>query len=298
MTIEQQFKKAKQWICEPQTAWQDTQMLRRIKKRVNQFSEGREALAFLKEHNVPILVDRQISSEARFQFTLSGFEKNIPVWHQGCVLLNSDKCSGDAEVIRCLFHEIQHIKQYISGVGECSINSTVEDHCWFNRAVEADADSFAVEMCWYMKLAGDTEPWESLYNDSGGCFMAPIFEMTYENNPSALDDGYARRGAFDGWFFSSHNRDVYDEDTITNQCPRMRACIEAYEDYNPPKRPVTVEDIKKIGSISKSNYLELPGKSLGHRDYHGLMSEKNKKLILDYSRPQKQSQPEQKLPKI
>lgn len=298
MTIKQQFKKAKQWICEPRMAWQDTQMLRRIKKRVAKFPQGQEVLAFLKEHKIPILVDRQIRSEAQFQFHLSGFENNIPVWHRGYILLNSDKCSNDAEVIRCLFHEIQHIKQYVSRIGECPVNSTVEDNCWFNRMVEADADSFSVEMCWHMKLAGDAEPWGTLYNETGGSFMAAIFEMTYQNNPEALDNGYARRGAFDAWFFAAYNRDFYDQDTIENQYPKMQARIDKYKEYRPDKRAITVNDIKKIGLISKSNYLELPGKPLDHKDYYGLISDLNNKRILDYRASQEPNKPKQNSPKI
>jgi len=298
MTIKQQFKKAKQWICEPQTAWQDMQMLRRIKKRIAKFSQGREALAFLKKHDVPILIDRQIASDARFQFHLSGFENNIPIWYRGFILLNSDKSSSDAEAIRNLFHEIQHIKQYISGVGECPVNSIIEDHCCFNRVIEADADSFSVEMCWHMKLAGDAEPWETLYNEAGGSFMAPIFEMIYQNDLASLDDGYARRGAFDAWFFAEQNRNFYDQDTIENQYPKMQARIDVYEGYLPERRAITVKDIKKIGSISKSNYLKLPGKPLDHKDYCGLISDRNKKRILDYNASQKSYKLKRKSPKI
>lgn len=293
MHIQKQFKKNKKSMSKPARLKEDKKTVRRIKRRISKFKEGKELLDFLRRHRVPVLIDRQISANAEFQCLLKRVEGNTPVWYKGRILINPNNAECDEEMIHNLFHEIHHLKQYYTGVANPPFDSSYKDLCWFNRAMEADADSFAVEMSWLMKLAGDDGPWKNLKALDGSRLMARSFKKAIQERPKALKRGYARRAAFDGWFSSEFNRNYYDKTLIEEEkilrksvleefCECSKVCKDVCKDMGeiyPSKRSMKVRDIKKLGEISKVNYLNTHGKRLDHNDYRKRISNDNRRLI-------------------
>jgi len=287
--IIQEFRQDIKEICQPVThvpkrvlGWYTNYRLSaRLKKHLAKSPEGQTQLAYLKKHKIKIESDATIPGQGRYQVAMQDFKDGKPVWSEGKIMFNLDAvdAENDSALAAIFYHEIWHIRQYYGGVGSIPADAPVEDYCWWERSIEADAQSFATEICYRLKLSGDDASWLYYRENENLGPMCLAFEAACQKDPKALEQGTARRQAFNAWFKSEFLKDHYDACAVRNyQTNRKR--LEQIPDFDLPKRHLTFLDVEKLGTLATVNYLKLPEfKNLAAKKYRGNMGPETKEEI-------------------
>ena len=176
-------------------------------------------------------------------------------------------------LVAVLAHELQHRKQLLSGVSTPmheKVPSPLEI-VWHNRFIEGDAEATAADIAYKLKQAGKPEAWDFMKKDNlaGAAFA---YEAAVEKNPDAVNDGTAKRAAFDAWFDKPQQgrnwtmSQAYNNQGISHFIGKMQ--LEKMARMGVPFEPLEVADYAKIGALSKVNYLELPGQRALSDDYY------------------------------
>jgi hypothetical protein len=143
-----------------------------------------------------------------------------------------------------------------------SIPSPVE-RIWYDRAVEADAQATAVEIAWKLKDTGKPAAWNSLTSfEEPGNTIATAYEKQALADPASVDDGRAKRAAFDEWFVTKTRLDysfteLYNGWAVEKVIDKDK--LEKLTAHGSKLEPLKVSDIEKLGELSSVNYLTLPG---------------------------------------
>ena len=168
--------------------------------------------------------------------------------------------STHAELASTMIHELRHRQQITEGVIQPFANkipSPVE-LVWYNRVIEADAVATSIDIAYKLKEAGHPSSWDEI---SKGAYAGSLeaYAARVAQDPAALNDGSAKREAFDGWFKDSSNPKFMSISEMYN-----RQGMEQFHNTVPllnGKTPITsldAADYKKIGASSAVNYLDLP----------------------------------------
>ncbi|MDE1152633.1 MAG: hypothetical protein PW788_08865 [Micavibrio sp.] len=168
-----------------------------------------------------------------------------------------------------LVHELQHRKQMLGGVID-PLNSKIPspiESLWYDRAIEADAEATAIDLSYKMSKAGKPAAWDHLQRSNFSPHAVKGYKAAIEANPNALQDGTAKRAAFDGWFQDSKNKNEVDLSRVYNGQGLSKWIgekqIENLAGGGKPLAPLTHDDMAKIGALSEKtggvNYLSIPG---------------------------------------
>jgi hypothetical protein len=165
-----------------------------------------------------------------------------------------------------LAHELQHYNQAknkMLGVSVDHIEAPL-DSVWRNRMTEADAQATAVDIIYKLKLAGKPEAWnEELKRKNGYSPIAREYEKLARSDPSSVEDGRAKRAAFDKWFaFKTPvgNADIsrfYNRQGILNFPDKTEIVLRAEKD-GAKISPLTPQELERLGTLlpAKTNYLD------------------------------------------
>lgn len=121
------------------------------------------------------------------------------------VRLNPEE--SDAKLVGTLCHECRHAGQFVRGAHEAFGVMDVRSELISFRAMEADAQTYAVTACKELALQGDTKPYE-------------IFKLRYPEIENAFNTAYQKEGkinhnvmteTFEGWYDQKRTKAVYEE---------------------------------------------------------------------------------------
>ncbi|HYD19718.1 MAG TPA: DUF6782 family putative metallopeptidase [Patescibacteria group bacterium] len=190
-------------------------------------------------------------------------------------------------VVGALIHELQHQRQVENKVlrayGEKNISPV--EHLWYNRMTEADAQATATDILWRMKEAGKPGHWyEAKHSGSWVADVAAAYEKKVAEDPHAVENGTAKRAAFDAWFTAAGGAVQQHYNTqgmlTTPNFPKAEEMHKAGKPFG----HLTVEDIEKIGDLSPVNYLKIPGGApLDSEKYRGADFDRNQAAFLHHA---------------
>ena len=272
--------------------------LNKVKKEIASFPEGQQMLDFIEQQGTKITPTYDLPDGA-FGFISvrapEGYDgPPLPMKEMETeIFVNISK--GPEFWADAIYHEAQHLSQYAyAGLAQSPTICPMEDHLWLNRVKEADAQATSVEMKLKKSLAsGDMQGFET-----GEIFAKQIepydailhaFYESYQQDPENLNNGVAKRLAFDAWF----SEETYDNCGYDLECLETGISQWAQEvgrrqrhGVNMPVGPIPVEDVLKCGNTafdgtkSEVNYLDLPGfPDIGSQEYRGHFSDATQKKL-------------------
>lgn len=156
-------------------------------------------------------------------------------------------------------HEARHLSQYMSGFFMPGKVVSRADVTWFLYVMEADAESFAALQAFKLKRVGD----DSLFRVGKSRFYGrrriyQAVENAYRQDPSSLENGRARRAAFDAFFTYAGLKEAYAERAVHKH--RHLTSIFS-SSANARVEALSAAEVEGIGVVGgeKINYLTLPG---------------------------------------
>ena len=238
-------------------------------RRIGQFPEGRGMQRFLEDHGVQTSFQLAMPTKTAGRYTVNvmSWNETVPEMLYPQIYLNAmyDRKSWASSK----FHEARHLAQvYECGSLYPKTLCSAEDFIWMDRVLEADAQSYATEMMYRWHTETDkTAEIECLKNGDTKDFygeMYRAFEEAVAENPENLENGVARRKAFDTWFSTRiYDEYNYDVSAATVKIPQWLSLLDKYAP-NLDIREMTVEDLTPLGQMTfgpeppKNNYLTLP----------------------------------------
>ncbi|MBI1215146.1 MAG: hypothetical protein GC185_04920 [Alphaproteobacteria bacterium] len=235
-----------------------TARLDAILQRLARVPEGKEVADFLAAHKVQIhLKDDTRNHAAASTLLITGVKNGRYSYKTPEVILQSEL--SDDNILQALVHEAQHIRQHLSGVGNPDRILDEADAILFYRLQEADAQAAATQVAWRLKLAGDDAPWEAA-KQVGYEGICDAFEKIATQDPSSLDDGRAKRVAFDAWFAKDSRLAHYNQHTVDLMVPFLaKGRDEIFKDHGMVNAPLDAEWLEKLHGICPLPYLLQPG---------------------------------------
>jgi hypothetical protein len=228
-----------------------------ILKRLSLVPEGREVADFLKAHNVRIHLKDAAASRAAATLLITGIENGVYSYKDPEVILEAGL--SDDNIMQALVHEAQHIRQHLCGVGNPDRILDEADSILFYRMQEADAQAAATDVAFRLKQAGDGAAWQAA-KDVGYEDMCEAFEKAVRADPFALEDGRAKRAAFDAWFDKDARLAHYNRHTVDEMIPFLaRGRNEVFKDHGMVDAPLDEDWIDRFHGICPKPYLLQPG---------------------------------------
>ncbi len=176
---------------------------------------------------------------------------------------------NDDNLLQAIVHEVGHLNQHMSNVGNPDRILTEKEYILFYRAAEADAQALATEVTWAMKAAGDTGPWNETckvgYKD-----ICDAYEMLATADPSSINSGAAKRIAFDTWFTNPDRIAGYNKSTVEDMIPWLEHIRNFFKNSNMTQKPLDEAWVNKLDSVSPKSYLrDSSNRSLLHDEFYG-----------------------------
>lgn len=167
------------------------------------------------------------------------------------VRLNPEE--SDSKLVGTLCHECRHAGQFVRGAHEAFGVMDVRSELISFRAMEADAQTYAITACKELALQGDTKPYE-------------IFKSRYPEIESAFSLAYQKEGeinhtvmtaTFEGWYDQKRTKTVYEEayqiEPMTKEIYEIKQGKEPTLFYN--KQTMSAEEaIAMAGWTKNGNY--------------------------------------------
>lgn len=207
--------------------------------------------------------------------------RNAPIYN-GAVLVSDERMDGNGNfskkpkeiilpaysnhgrLVSFLIHELQHLRQATSGLLEMSEQKIVSpiEAVWYNAAIEADAKATELDISYKLHQAGHRDAWQE---ENRTRTTPKIFIQAYEDaiakNPQAAANGEAKRAAFDAWHEARFSSGTKFSESYTWQGVGSwhgSAWKIHHNQATVPLAPLQADDIRKLGALSKVNYLDLP----------------------------------------
>lgn len=168
---------------------------------------------------------------------------------------------GRDMLVASLAHEARHIRQYVKGYGFTNVFPKAAEMCWLTRVQEADAQAYAIETAWRLKQNGDAAPF-AVIRAAGYRDCCNAFEAAVRKNPENLENGVARRMAFDAWFVETGYdlKGYYDKKTRTEGVAFMKNMLRRRPKSHGLKTGLmSARWLAGIGGIDGKNYLKTKG---------------------------------------
>lgn len=232
---------------------------------LEQTPEGKELVRIAEETKLPLYVNPDPLARGGGMWEETAVTADRMKGSPQKITLSGFSTEGDFTLT--LAHELRHLQQAHLGVINAFQGKLVspEDHIFQKRVIEADAQATATEIAWQLKEQGKPEAWKAA---KAGTVMpaeiADAYEKMATSDPASLTDGRAKRAAFDEWFtakFAKNGRTVADIYNYSNMnlYPQETEKLQQLKANGAKVEPLTVDDLKKVGSVSALNYLDLPG---------------------------------------
>jgi hypothetical protein len=223
-----------------------------ILDRLAKVPEGREVMDFLKNNAVKIDLQDEPENWAASTLIITGVVNGVYSYKNPVIILKKDL--SDDNLLQAIIHESQHIRQHLSGVGNPDRILSEEQYILFYRAAEADAQAACTHICWKLKMAGDEGPWKEAgkvgYQD-----ICNAFEMMATTDPESLNDGRARRAAFDTWFDNDTRLASYNKATAVHMIPFLAEGRNIFKNHGLAEGVLDDSWIRKLHDISPQPYL-------------------------------------------
>ncbi|HYD17522.1 MAG TPA: DUF6782 family putative metallopeptidase, partial [Patescibacteria group bacterium] len=169
------------------------------------------------------------------------------------------------QMLTTLIHELHHERQLKAGVMKSvsdKVPSPVEQ-MWYERAMEADAQATATDISWKLKEAGKPAAWKALEKDGHWRGqVAKAYADKAAGDPKSVENGTAKRAAFDAWFSAKNRFGITTPMIYNNQATNNLPSPTDFEELHRaglPFEPLKPKDIEKLGDIAPQNYLKAPG---------------------------------------
>lgn len=241
--------------------------IKEIRALLRRVPSGKALINFAEERGLHILFSKNVKGNATYG---------------GSVVLLSP---SSRRILQPLFvaHEIRHAWQEKQGLSTNKMLN-VADAIVGRRFAEADAFALEAELAWQLEQDGVIPGiWKRYKREEKR--IARAFENTVLSNPVTLENGTARRIAFNEWFRTGH-KDSYDLNTIADARRQCENVAEGRRSYvlTDKKRPETaparmsVEYLREFGAcLDGRNFLARANTHAGF--YTGRLSKANLRRV-------------------
>ncbi|MDF3025684.1 MAG: hypothetical protein K0R10_3045 [Alphaproteobacteria bacterium] len=237
-----------------------------IKTRIASVMEGESVVTFLEMNNVKIELLSDPINWAASTLTITTVRDGEYFYKDPKILLKRDLT--DDNLLQAIVHETGHLNQHLSKVGNPDRILSEREYILFYRAAEADAQALCTEVTWALKQAGDAGPWNAACN-AGYKDICDAYEMMVTADPSSIENGTAKRIAFDTWFSKPERLAGYNEATADNMIPFLAKGREIFKNHNMVEKPLDNTWVEKLDSASAKSYLlEVGNRSLLRDPYY------------------------------
>ena len=247
-------------------AARDDARIEGLKARLKAVPEGEDIVTFLNQNNVQIeLLDDPVNWAAS-TLMITSLRDGEYFYTTPKVLMKREL--ADDNLLQALVHETGHLNQHLSKVGNPDRILSEKEYILFYRAAEADAQALCTEVTWALKQAGDAGPWNAACN-AGYKDICDAYEMMVTADPSSIENGTAKRIAFDTWFSNPSRLAGYNEATADNMIPFLAKGREIFKNHNMVEKPLDNTWVEKLdGASAKSYLLEVGNRSLLRDSYY------------------------------
>lgn len=247
-------------------AARDDARIEAIKARIAGVAEGDSVVTFLNQNNVTIeLLDDPVNWAAS-TLTITTVRDGEYFYQNPKIILK--RGLTDDNLLQAIVHETGHLNQHLSKVGNPDRILSEKEYILFYRAAEADAQALCTEVTWALKQQGDAGPWDAACN-AGYKDICDAYEAMVTADPSSIDNGTAKRLAFDTWFSKPERLAGYNEATADNMIPFLAKGREIFKNHNMVEKPLDISWVEKLdGASAKSYLLEAGNRSLLRDGYY------------------------------
>ncbi|MDI1228875.1 MAG: hypothetical protein PSY14_14440 [bacterium] len=227
-----------------------------IMARLSKVPDGEAIVTFIRHNNVRIEL-----SDNPIHLAASGLIiKNIKdgVWEYDKPAIFLKRSLNDDNLLQAIVHEVGHLNQHLSKVGNPDRILSETETILFYRAAEADAQALATEVTWALKMAGDGKPWNETckvgYKDICDAYQAKV-----TSDPASIGDGSAKRVAFDTWFGNRARVAGYNESSVNDMIPWLNRVRGVFKNSNMQEKPLDAGWVSRLDSVSPKPYLNTAG---------------------------------------
>ena len=257
-------------VLHPSSQDQEDQLsLKRVLTRISKLDEGRALIETLAENNVQVLFDRQYpcpggcSASMDFENVKDGMPTILSMY----VAINPNFLEhGEDEMVGILLHEMWHVKQNLNGYVAATKATSVEDACFFELLLEADAESFAMDATYKLMQQGDTAAMDKYRDVFAVKNVYPKMINLYPDE-DVIGNGDARRMVFEFCFLNKSIREFYHQVAI-NQWKITEALSN-----NQTSKIMDMDFFTSISKLSKIDYLNDKDVDLMKESYHKISPE-------------------------
>lgn len=230
----------------------DDTRLSAIKSRMAEVMEGESVVTFLNINNVEIELLQDPVNWAASTLTITNVKDGEYFYKDPKVLLKRDL--SDDNLLQAIVHEAGHLNQHLTKVGNPDRILSEQEYILFYRAAEADAQALCTEVTWALKQKGDAGPWNAACN-AGYKDICDAYEAMVTADPSSIENGSAKRLAFDTWFSNPARLAGYNKATAENMIPFLEKGREIFSAHNMTERPLDASWVAKLDAASTKPYL-------------------------------------------
>lgn len=230
----------------------DKARIEKIMSRLSALPEGEAIAAFITTNKVRIdLTDNPIHIAAS-SLIIKTIKDGIYEYERPVVFLK--RGLSDDNLLQAIVHEVGHLNQHLSNVGNPDRLLSEKEYILFYRAAEADAQALATEVTWAMKQAGDAGPWSESckvgYKD-----ICDAYEAKVTADPGSIKNGTAKRVAFDTWFSKPERIAGYNRSTVEDMIPWIERLRTVFKDNDLKQQPLDADWVRKLDGIGPKSYL-------------------------------------------
>lgn len=227
-----------------------------IKQRMAKVTDGDSVVKFLEMNDVKIeLLDNPVNWAAS-TLTITSLRDGQYYYENPRILLKRDLT--DDNLLQAIVHETGHLNQHLSKVGNPDRILSEKEYILFYRAAEADAQALCTEVTWALKQQGDAGPWDAACN-AGYKDICDAYEAMVTADPSSIENGTAKRIAFDTWFAKPERLAGYNKATVDNMIPFLARGREIFKNHNMVEKPLDISWVEKLDGAAATSYLLEPG---------------------------------------
>jgi hypothetical protein len=241
-----------------------------ILKRIEAVDEGKIIIDFIRDNQVQINLRSEGIPFAQSNIAIN--EVNGKNYIYGPLVIDLNETLDDNNLLQAIIHETQHLRHHLNGFGNPPFLPNLDDHCLIRRVQEADAQAVTTDIAYKLMLQGDDGPFNALLNTEYA-EMCKAYQGAVSLSNQNLQNGIAKRYAFDKWFQHKYMCQYYDRDTVNIQTPLLNAILLNNKNSSIIAAALDHKWLEGLGGINSINYLQLDG-------FMPLSSEKYKKDIV------------------
>jgi hypothetical protein len=222
--------------------------------RLDSVPEGEAIAAFLRMNNVKIDLQDDPLNWAASTLTITHVREGVYYYKDPTIILKKDLL--DDNLLQAIVHETGHLNQHLSRVGNPDRILSEAEYILFYRAAEADAQALCTAVTWALKQAGDPGPWEAARR-AGYRDVCDAYEKAATEDPAAVQDGRAKRAAFDAWFGDEERLAGYNRATAEGMIPFLAEGRKIFASHGMKDGRLDRSWLEKLDGCGTPSYLFL-----------------------------------------